>query len=33
MAEDACRLGEREMQYLFHYRLSAETPEEEGVIE
>ena len=33
MAEDGCRLGEREMQFLFHYRLSAETPEEEGVIE
>ena len=33
MAEDGCRLGEREMQFLFHYRLSEETPEEEGVIE
>lgn len=33
MAEDGCRLGEREMLFLFHYRLSEETPEEEGVIE
>ena len=33
MAEDGCRLGEREMQFLFDYRSSEETPEEEDVIE
>ena len=33
IAADGYRLGEREMQFLFNYRLSKETPEEEDVIE
>ena len=33
IAADGYRLGEREMQFLFNYRLSKEKPEEEDVIE
>lgn len=33
MAEDGYRLGEREMQFLFNYRIDKETLEEEGLSE
>ena len=33
MAEDGYRLGEREMQFLFNYRISDEMKEEEGTSE
>ena len=33
MAEDGYRLGEREMQFLFNYRIDKEAPEKEGMSE
>ena len=33
MAEDGCRLGEREMQFLFNYRSNEDMTEEEAMIE
>ena len=33
MAEDGYRLGEREMQFLFNYRIDTEAPEKEGMSE
>ena len=33
MAEDGYRLGEREMQFLFNYRMNGEMKEEEGTSE
>ena len=33
MAEDGYRLGEREMQFLFNYRMNGEMKEEEGILE
>jgi len=33
MAEDGYLLGEREMQFLFNYRMNGEMKEEEGILE